>query len=123
QSARDDLVVGGAAEAAISAQPVLHVSFDCRFDLRLRLLLVDLNNWHFNLLFISVFGTAGSDLRSRSRTRRIGRRVGSLPAVPVFQSCLVRVPSCWKAPFAFSALCWPLLGGKLGGWLGGPRRR
>src|ERR1051326_2076529 len=92
--------MGGPAEAAIGAQSVLYVGFDCRFDSRLRLFLVYLNNRHFNLLFDFICGTAGSDLRSRSRTRRIGRGVGSRPAVPVLQSCLVRVPSCWKSPLS-----------------------
>ena len=50
QSARDYLVVRGAAESAIGPQFVLHLGFDRGFDLRLRLLFIYLNNWHVKLL-------------------------------------------------------------------------
>src|SRR5262249_23596341 len=53
QSARNHLVVGSAAEAAIGPQSVLHLGFDCSFDLGPDLFSFHLNNWHLNLLFNS----------------------------------------------------------------------
>src|SRR6185437_2347375 len=70
-----------------------------RFDLCLRLFFVDLDNWHFDLLFISFRVLRGATSEAGHGHADLGGGWGRSPQYRFAYAVCFRVQSWWKIPF------------------------